>query len=110
MSEHNCLLLAKVHSALLGRWGPAAIEPSSSGNASPNGLAPHNGSILCLLLALGLLDCSDWILGQEDEVPDYSTSRSDFSWLTVLMILPLMLRVLPLELMLVRTLVLLLIS
>jgi hypothetical protein len=44
----------------------------------PNGFALHNGSILCLLLALGLLDCSGWLLGQEDEVPDYSASGTDF--------------------------------
>jgi hypothetical protein len=77
-SEHGCLLLAEVHSALLGHWGPDAAKLSSLDNASPNGPAPHNGSILCLLLALGLLDCSSWSLGQEDEVPDYSASRTDF--------------------------------
>jgi hypothetical protein len=77
-SKHDCLLPAEVHYGLLGLWGPAAIEPPSSNNASPNGPALHNGSILCLLLALGLLDCSGWLLGQEDEVPDYSTSGTDF--------------------------------
>jgi hypothetical protein len=33
---------------------------------------------MCLLLALGLLDCSVWLLGQEDEVPDYSVSGTNF--------------------------------
>jgi hypothetical protein len=47
-------------------------------NASPNGLALHNGSIICLLLALGQLDCSGWLLGQEDEVPVDSASGTDF--------------------------------
>jgi hypothetical protein len=31
-----------------------------------------------LLLALGLLDCSGWLLEQEDEVPADSASRTDF--------------------------------
>jgi hypothetical protein len=63
---------------LLGHWGPTAVEPSSSDNASPNGPALHSGSILCLLLALGLLDCFGWLLGQEDEVPDYSAYGTNF--------------------------------
>jgi hypothetical protein len=33
--------------------------------------------MLCLLLALGLLDCSGWLLGQEDEVPTDSASGTD---------------------------------
>jgi hypothetical protein len=56
----------------------AAAELPFSDNASPNGLALHNGNILCLLLAIGLLDYSGWLLGQEDEVPDYSASGTDF--------------------------------
>jgi hypothetical protein len=27
---------------------------------------------------MGLLDCSSWSLGQEDEVPDYSAFGTDF--------------------------------
>jgi hypothetical protein len=77
-SEHDCLLLAEVHSALLGHWGLAAAELSSLDNASPNGLALHNGNVLCLLLALGLLDCSGWLLGQEDKVSADSASGTDF--------------------------------
>jgi hypothetical protein len=77
-SEHDCHLLVEVHYALLGHWGPAAAELPSLDNASPNGPALHNGSIMCLLLALGLLDCSVWLLGQEDEVPDYSVSGTNF--------------------------------
>jgi hypothetical protein len=57
-SEHDCMFLAEVHSALLGHWGLVVAELPYSDNASPNGPALHNGSILCLLLALGLLDCS----------------------------------------------------
>jgi hypothetical protein len=34
--------------------------------------------MLCLLLALGLFDCSSWLLGQEDEVPADSASGTDF--------------------------------
>jgi hypothetical protein len=77
-SEHDCLLWAKAHSASLGNWGLAAAELPSSDNASPNVLALHNGSILFLFLALGLLDCSSWLLGQEDEVPADSTSGTNF--------------------------------
>jgi hypothetical protein len=47
-------------------------------NASPNGLALHNGNMLCLHLELGLLDCSGWLLGQEYEVPADSASGTDF--------------------------------
>ena len=77
-SDHGCLLPTEVHSVLVGHWAPAVVETSSSGNASPSGPALHSGSIICLLLALGLSDCSDWLLGQEDEVPDYSASGTDF--------------------------------
>jgi hypothetical protein len=56
----------------------AAAELPSLDNASPNGLAVHNGNMLYLLLALGLLDCSSWLLGQEGEVPADSASRTDF--------------------------------
>jgi hypothetical protein len=76
-SDHGCLLPTEVHSVLVGHWAPAVVETSSSGNASPSGPALHSGSIICLLLALGLSDCSDWLLGQEDEVPDYSASSTD---------------------------------
>jgi hypothetical protein len=87
-SNRDCLLPAEVHSVLLGHWGPATVEPSSSDNASPDGLARHSASILCLLLALGLLDCSGWLLGQEDGVSDYSVSGTnsllvDYSYSTV---------------------------
>jgi hypothetical protein len=34
--------------------------------------------MLCLLLTLGLLDCSGWLLGQEDEVPTDSAFGTDF--------------------------------
>jgi hypothetical protein len=40
------------------------------------------------------------LLGQEDEVPDYSAPELTSSWLAVLSVLLLMLRVLPLELLL----------
>jgi hypothetical protein len=77
-SEHDCLLLAKVHSVSLGHWGLAAAELPSSDNASPNDLALHNGSILCFLLARGPLDYSGWLLGQEDTVSADSASGTDF--------------------------------
>jgi hypothetical protein len=34
--------------------------------------------MLCLRLALGLLDCSGWLPGQGGKVPADSTSRTDF--------------------------------
>jgi hypothetical protein len=78
-SERSCLLLAKANSTSLGHWGLATAELPSLDNASPNGLVLHNGSILNLLLALGLLDCSSWFLGQEDEVHVDSASGTDCS-------------------------------
>jgi hypothetical protein len=45
--------------------------------ASPNGLALHNGNMLCFRLELVLPDCSGWLLGREDEVPAYSASETD---------------------------------
>jgi hypothetical protein len=48
------------------------------GNDSPSGLVPHNGNIHDLLLALELLGCSGWLLGQEGEVPGFSGASMDF--------------------------------
>jgi hypothetical protein len=42
------------------------------GNDSPSGLVPHSGNIRDLLLALELLGCSGWLLGQKGEVPNCS--------------------------------------
>jgi hypothetical protein len=46
------------------------------GNDSPSGLVPHNGNICGLLLALELLGCSGWLLGQEGKVPRCSGSTA----------------------------------
>jgi hypothetical protein len=78
LSKRDCLLLAETHSALLGHWSMAAAELPSLDNASSNGLDLHNGSMPCLLLVLGLLDCSSWLSGQENDVPVDSASRIDF--------------------------------
>jgi hypothetical protein len=75
---HDYLLPIEVHLALPGHWGWSADAPSSLGNASPSGLVLHSGNILCLLLALGLLGCSDSLLGQEGEVPGCSASNTDY--------------------------------
>ena len=48
------------------------------GNDSPNGLVPHCGNMHDFLLELTLLDCSGWLLGQEDELPDCSDAGIDF--------------------------------
>jgi hypothetical protein len=77
VAESGCLLQAETHSALLGHWGLTASGLPSSDIASPNGLALHNGNMLCFRLGLGLLDCSGWLLGREDEVPTDSTSGTD---------------------------------
>jgi hypothetical protein len=63
---------------LLGCWKLTTAELLSPVNASPRDLALHNGSILDLLLALGLSDCSGWLLRQVGKVPDYSASDTDF--------------------------------
>jgi hypothetical protein len=76
-SRSGCLLQAETHSALLGHWGLTAAGLPSSNIASPNGLALHNGNMLCFHPELVLLDCSGWLLGREDEVPADSASRTD---------------------------------
>jgi hypothetical protein len=57
---HGCLLLAGVHSVLLGHRELTAVEVPSLGNATRSGPVPHSGNILGLLLELGLSGCSDW--------------------------------------------------
>jgi hypothetical protein len=56
----------------------AAAKLLSSGNDSSSDLIPHNGNIHDLLLALALLGCSDWWLGQEGELRGWSTAGTDF--------------------------------
>jgi hypothetical protein len=75
--ESGCLLQAETHSALLGHWGLTAARLPSSDIASPNGLALHSGNMLCFQPELVLPDCSAGLLGQEDEVPTHSASRTD---------------------------------
>jgi hypothetical protein len=77
VAESGCLLQAETHSALLGHWGLTAAGLPSSDIASPNGLALHNGNMLCFHLELVLLDFSGWLLGREDEVPADSASGTD---------------------------------
>jgi hypothetical protein len=48
------------------------------GNDSPNGLVPHCGNMHDLLLALALLGCYGWLLGQEGRVPGCSDADIDF--------------------------------
>jgi hypothetical protein len=75
--ESGCLLQAEAHSALLGHWGLTAAGLPSSDIASPNGLALHNGNMLCFHPEPVLLDCFAGLLGQEDEVPADSASGTD---------------------------------
>ena len=48
------------------------------GNDSPNGLVPHSGNMHDFLLAMTLLGCASWLLGQEGELPGYSDAGTDF--------------------------------
>jgi hypothetical protein len=77
VAESGCLLQAETHSALLGHWGLIAAGLPSSDIASPNGLALHSGNMPCFHPELVQLNCSAGLLGQEDEVPADSASRTD---------------------------------
>jgi hypothetical protein len=44
----------------------------------PNGLVLHSGNMHDLLLALTLLGCSGWVLGQEDGLLGCSDAGIDF--------------------------------
>ena len=48
------------------------------GNDSPSGLVPYSENMHDFLLALTLLGCSDWLLGQEDGLPGCSDAGIDF--------------------------------
>ena len=75
---HCYCLLVEVHSVLQGHWELTVAELLSLANDSPSGIVPHNGNICGLLLALELLGCSGWLLGQGDEVPSFSSAGIDF--------------------------------
>jgi hypothetical protein len=63
---------------LTGHWELGAAELLSLGNDSPNGLVPHSGNLHDSLLALALLGCSGWLLGQKDGLPGCSDAGIDF--------------------------------
>jgi hypothetical protein len=67
-----------MHSVWQGHWELAATKMLSLENDSPSGLVPHSGNMCGLLLALELLGCSGWLLGQEGEVPGCSSAGTDF--------------------------------
>lgn len=77
-AAHGLLLLTEMHFVLQGHWELTAAELLSLGNESPSDLVPHSGNIPGLLLALGLLGCSDWLLGQEGKVPGCSVAGTSF--------------------------------
>jgi hypothetical protein len=56
----------------------AAAELLSLGNDSPNGIVHHSGNMHDFLLELALLDCSGWLLGQEDGLSGCSYANIDF--------------------------------
>jgi hypothetical protein len=66
-----------MHSAGQGHWELAAAELLSLGNDSLNDLVPHSGN-MHNLLALKLLGCFGWLLGQEGEVLGCSDADTDF--------------------------------
>jgi hypothetical protein len=75
---HGCCFLTALHSVCLGHWELAVAELLSLGNDSPNGLVPHSGNMHDFLLELALLDCSGWLLGQEDGLSGCSDAGIDF--------------------------------
>jgi hypothetical protein len=77
-AAHCCCLLVAMHSVWQGHWELAAAELPSLGNDSPSGLVPDSGNMCNLLLALELLGCFGWLLGQEGEVPGCSGVGMDF--------------------------------
>jgi hypothetical protein len=48
------------------------------GNDSPNGCVHHSGNMHDFLLELALLDCSGWLLRQEDGLSGCSDAGIDF--------------------------------
>jgi hypothetical protein len=63
---------------LLGHWLLTAAELLSWDNSSPNDFVLHSISMHDLLLVLGLLGHSGWLLGQKDELPSCSDAGTDF--------------------------------
>jgi hypothetical protein len=76
VATHGCCLLVEVHSVLRGHWELTAAKLLSLGNDPPSDLVPHSGNISGLFLALELLGCPDWLLGQEGEVPGCSSGTA----------------------------------
>jgi hypothetical protein len=92
-------------------WELAAAELLYLGNDSPNGLVPHSGNMHDFLLALTMIDCFGWLLGQEDGLPGCSNADIDFLLAGCSDVLLLLLRKLPLVLLLlVLTLMLVLVT
>jgi hypothetical protein len=77
-ATHGCCILAALHSVWLGHWELAAAELLSLGNDWPNDLVPHCGNMHDFLLTLVLLDCSGWLLRQEDRLPGCCNAGIDF--------------------------------
>jgi hypothetical protein len=67
-----------MHSAWQGHWELVAAELLSLGSGSPSGLVPHSGNMHGLLLAMELLGCFGWLLGQEGVVPGGFGAGMDF--------------------------------
>jgi hypothetical protein len=76
--DNGLLVLAVVLLVLLGYLLLATAELPSLDSASPSGFVPHNRSTHGLLLALELLGCSGWLLGQEGEVLGCSDAGTNF--------------------------------
>jgi hypothetical protein len=76
--NHGLLMLVVVLLVLLGYWLLATAKLPSLDNASPYGFVPHNRRMHDLLLALELLGCSGWLLGQEGELSRCSDGGTNF--------------------------------
>jgi hypothetical protein len=55
-----------------------AVELLSWDSSSPSGFVLHSRSMHDLLLVLGLLGHSGWLLGKEGELPGCSDASTDF--------------------------------
>jgi hypothetical protein len=63
---------------LLGHWLLAAAKLLYLDSSSPSDFDLHSRSMHDLLLVLGPLGHSGWLLGQEDEPAGYSDAGTDF--------------------------------
>jgi hypothetical protein len=74
-------VVASLLHCILSDWGIGSwllLGCFLLGNDLSNGLVHHSGNMHDFLLELALLDCSGWLLGQEDGLPGCSDAGIDF--------------------------------